>query len=46
VSWRYEGDDAYSWAVLLDGRPIVTGLTKPEVLYYRRLVAQVEREVR
>lgn len=33
---KYGGDDAYSWAVFIDGRPFVTGLTKPEVPYYRK----------
>ena len=33
---KYMGDDAYSWAVFLDGSPVVTGLTRPEVDYYKR----------
>jgi hypothetical protein len=33
---KFEGDDAASWAVFIDGRPFVTGLAKSEVPYYRR----------
>lgn len=34
---KYEGDDAYSWAVFIDGRPFVTGLSRREVHYYKKL---------
>jgi len=33
---KYGGDDAYSWAVFVDGRPVMTGLN--------RRVAQFERD--
>lgn len=33
---KHMGDDAASWAVFVDGRPMVTGLTKPEVPYYKK----------
>jgi hypothetical protein len=33
---KYQGDDAGSWAVFIDGRPFVTGLTRSEVAYYKR----------
>ena len=33
---KYEGDDAYSWAVFIDGRPWITGLSKREVPYYKK----------
>lgn len=33
---KYQGDDAGSWAVFVDGRPLVTGLTKSEVPYYKK----------
>jgi hypothetical protein len=33
---KYMGDDAYSWAVFVDGRPAYTGLTRREVPYYRQ----------
>ena len=39
---KHEGDDAYSWAVFIDGRPWVTGLTKPEVSHYKR---KAERKI-
>lgn len=37
---KYMGDDAYSWAVFVDGRPAVTGLSRGQVAYYRKLIAQ------
>lgn len=30
------GDDLASWAVFIDGRQFVNGLTRPEVPHYRR----------
>ena len=33
---KYMGDDRGSWAVFIDGRPFVTGLTQPEVNYYKK----------
>lgn len=38
---KYMGDDAYSWAVFLDGSPRMTGLSKAEVEYYKREVARL-----
>lgn len=32
---KYMGDDLYSWAVFIDGRPFVTGLGRTEVPYYK-----------
>lgn len=29
------GDDGYHWNVLIDGRPMVNGLTKREVPHYK-----------
>jgi hypothetical protein len=37
---KYGGDDLYSWAVFLDGAPVMTGLSKSEVPYYRAEVAK------
>ena len=37
---KYMGDDKYSWAVFVDGRPVVTGLLRSQVAYYKRLVAK------
>lgn len=36
---KYQGDDAYSWAVFVDGRACVTGLSKQEVPYWRKRIA-------
>lgn len=32
---KYNGDDIYSWAVFLDGRPVVTGMSQREAAYER-----------
>jgi hypothetical protein len=37
---KYEGDDSHSWAVFIDGKPFVTGLTKSEVPYYKKVAAK------
>lgn len=37
---KYMGDDAYSWAIFVDGVPRLTGLSKREVPYY----AKIERQ--
>ena len=34
---KFQGDDKYSWAVFIDGRPMVTGLGQSEVDYYKRM---------
>lgn len=34
---KYQGDDKYSWAVFIDGRPFVTGLGQDQVDYYKRV---------
>ncbi len=31
---KHNGDDNYSYAVFLDNKPVVTGLSKPELPYY------------
>jgi hypothetical protein len=33
---KYMGDDMYSWAVFIDGKPFVTGLGNSQVDYYKR----------
>lgn len=33
---KYQGDDTHSWAVFIDGQPMVTGLTRREVPYYKK----------
>lgn len=35
---KYMGDDIYSWAVFLDGKPAYTGLSKGQVSYYKSLI--------
>lgn len=32
---KYEGDCGACWAVFINGRPFVTGLTRSEVPYYK-----------
>jgi hypothetical protein len=34
---KHGGDDAYSWAVFVDGRVMVNGLSRMSVDYYKRL---------
>lgn len=38
---KYQGDDTHSWAVFIDGQPMVTGLTRREVPYYKSEAAKV-----
>ncbi len=42
---KYLGDDAASWAVFINGRPYVTGLTRSEVPYYKRLATKAAEEL-
>lgn len=35
---KYMGDDRYSWAVFLDNVPVMTGLGKSQVKYYKEFV--------
>lgn len=37
---KYEGDDAYSWAVFHKGQLVVSGLTRSEVVYHKKQVLQ------
>ena len=41
---KFNGNDAYSWAVFVDGRPVVTGLTRREVSYHRARITELVRE--
>ena len=44
---KYQGDDRASWAVFIDGVPYVTGLTRPEVSYYKKQAQErVDRKER
>ena len=38
---KYMGDDAYSWAVFVDGRPAVTGLSRSEAAYHKKRIAEI-----
>lgn len=31
---KYMGDDLYSWAVFVNGRPVITGLNRRMAKYY------------
>lgn len=35
------GDDGYCWAILVDGKPVVEGLTRSEVPYYRKRITDL-----
>lgn len=37
---KFMGDDAYSWAVFIDGRPAFTGLSRSQVAYYKKVAEQ------
>jgi hypothetical protein len=37
---KYLGNDKYSWAVFVDGKPAFTGLYISEVPYYKNLLRQ------
>ena len=42
---KYGGDDLYSWAVFVNNRPVVTGLSREEAQYHKRIiVAQVSEQ--
>lgn len=41
---KYMGDDLGSWAIFVDGQPVVTGLFKPEVAYYKKEVETMIKE--
>lgn len=41
---KYMGDDRYSWAVFVDGKPVVTGLSNPEAAYHKRILQKQLKE--
>jgi len=41
---KYEGDDSHSWAVFIDGVPMVTGLHRAEVPYHKRQAERILAE--
>ena len=38
---KYQGDDANSWAVFIDGKPFTTGLNLREVPYHKGNAAAI-----
>ena len=40
---KFEGDDAYSWAVFQCGVPKITGLGRSEVDYWKRTFVAMHR---
>lgn len=38
---KYMGDDAYSWAVFANGRPVVTGLSRREAAYHKKQITEM-----
>jgi hypothetical protein len=38
---KYEGDDAQSWAVFVDGRVFVSGLGHRDVAYHKKVAAEL-----
>ncbi len=45
---KYMGDDAYSHAVFVDGRPVMTGLSRIEAAYQKKVITGMyaEKEAR
>ena len=41
---KWEGDDMYSWAVFIDNQVFVSGLSKRQVDYYKKLAKQTWEE--
>ena len=41
---KHMGDDAYSWAVFKDGRPVITGLSRTEAVYHKNVIRQMYEE--
>ncbi len=38
---KYQGDDLYSWAVFVNDRPVITGLSRSEVPYYKAQIRAI-----
>lgn len=45
TSKKWGGDDAYSHAVFIDGRPAFTGLTRAQVPFYKKKAAEGNRDL-
>lgn len=37
---KYQGDDYYSWAVFVDGKVVVSGLSRDEARYHQRIIRE------
>lgn len=46
IARKYGGDDKYSWAIFVEGQsyPVVAGLTKSEVLYWKKQTENLLKE--
>lgn len=40
---KWGGDDSYSWAVFVDGRQFVNGLSRDQVDYYKRRALELAK---
>lgn len=38
---KWGGDDLYSWAVLRNGRPMITGLSRTEAAYHKKQITEL-----
>lgn len=38
---KYGGNDAYSWAVFVNGRPVATGCSRTEAAYHKRQITEI-----
>jgi len=38
---KFGGDDLLSWAVFVDGLPVVTGLSRTEASYHRGIIEKL-----
>lgn len=38
---KHGGNDRFSWAVFIDGRMFISGLTRSEVPYYKKMAEDV-----
>jgi len=41
---KYGGNDRYSWAVFVDGRPAATGCSRSEATYHARRIKELLAE--
>jgi hypothetical protein len=43
---KYNGDDCYSWAVFVNGRPAMTGLGREQARFHRKQLKDKYRDQR